>query len=372
MSGVLLQFVDVPDTRREMFVSGAVPPFEALRARAPGEIPPADSRRVDVALLDMNCGWPNLGHDLLLGAVESICLGMKEPLSRSGIGVRTVSCDVRLGHVVPEPGERFSLYIGTGGPGHLDPRRNDGVSAASQGVVEDPSWEAPLFRLFDAIAADGETALVAVCHTFGLLCRWSGAAHPVLRAAPRAGKISGVHENVLSDEAVVHPYFSRFAAELRDGRHFRVVENRLFDLISAGPDFPAGATPLGYEAGPSGAGDVLTMLELAGDVSGAMPRVLAVNHHPEGVGAERQRGALEAKLLRGEVSREWYEERVAILRESTADAETERQLRLTSRFTLLDPIRFHLERALRARLAERGRSDSFAAGQGLDEAPSSS
>ncbi len=63
--------------------------------------------------------------------------------------------------MLPEPpGGRFAVYMGTGGPGHLDPRRNDGRSEGSQGIQEDPSWEQAVFRLFDAILADEGAALL--------------------------------------------------------------------------------------------------------------------------------------------------------------------------------------------------------------------
>ena len=83
------------------------------------------------------------------------------------------------------------LYVGTGGPGHLDPRLNDGAEAGSQGIKEDPAWEPRLFELFDAIRADDEAALFAVCHTFGVMCRWLGVADAVLRGPEKGGKSSG-------------------------------------------------------------------------------------------------------------------------------------------------------------------------------------
>ena len=68
--------------------------------------------------------------------------------------MRVLSYDVRRTLQIPQsPNGRFQLYVGTGGPGHLDPRLNDGVREESQGIAESPAWEAPLFRLFDDIAA---------------------------------------------------------------------------------------------------------------------------------------------------------------------------------------------------------------------------
>jgi len=331
--------------------------FEYVRVERPEDIPPADPLVVDVALLDMNHGWPNLGHDSLVHTVMDAACEAIEALEAADLRVRVLSYDVRRSGVLPEsPGPRFSLYLGTGGPGHIDPRRNDGVAPEAQGIREDPGWEAPTFRLFDAIQADEETALVGVCHTFGILCRWSGAAHPVLRS-PEKGKCTGVLENVLSDPAREHPWFRHFAAQLGEEGRLRVVENRLFDLVPPPGGFPAGAEPIGWETlgvgGPRG--EAVTMLEFARDPGGVVPRVFAVNHHPEIVDRFRQVMILGQKRERGEVSEEWYKERLEILTGSLPDEDVDRRLHLTSDFTLLGPLRFYLFRQIRDRVESHGR-----------------
>src|SRR5690242_17768279 len=108
----------------------------------------------------MNHSWPNVGHDALVRAVREAA----EAHQDSGVVVRAISFDVRGAMQIPERG-RFQLFVGTGGPGHLDPRLNDGTAEWSQGITENAAWEAPLFRLFDQIADDEDSALVAVCHT---------------------------------------------------------------------------------------------------------------------------------------------------------------------------------------------------------------
>src|SRR5574341_791175 len=126
--------------------------FEYVRVEDTRDLPVADPRAVDVAVLDMNHGWPNLGHDSLVHAVMDAACEVTPQLEAAGLRVRTLSFDVRRSGMLPEaPGPRFSLYLGTGGPGHLDPRANAGGRAESQGIHEDPSWEEPAFRLFDAI-----------------------------------------------------------------------------------------------------------------------------------------------------------------------------------------------------------------------------
>lgn len=308
------------------------PFFEYVRLE--DSVPEARKDRIDVALLDMNHLWPNLGHDSLVHIVLETAESLRGELAKTGAKVRVLSFDVRYRQLVPDPG-RFQLFIGTGGPGHLDPRLNDGESEFSQGVNETDAWERPLFRLFDDILGDPDSAMLAVCHSFGLVCRWSGIAQAVLRNE----KSSGLRINRLSREAMQHPWFEQFASELPDGQHFHVVDNRLFDLILE----DAGKTmPIAFEAAGSSA---LTMVEIARDASGNMPRFLAYNHHPEIMDREHVLQVLDEKRAHDEVDDQWYEERVSTV--GQLFGEQERQSRLTSQYTLIEPLRFHLERVIR-------------------------
>jgi hypothetical protein len=332
-------------------------PFHSVRVRRPDEVPPADERAIDVAVLDMNYGWPNLGHDsLVLAVIDAVC-DILPGLEESGLSIRVVSYEIRTAGMIPEaPRGRHALYLGTGGPGHLDPRGNDGFSPGSQGIKEDPSWEARLFRLFDAIRDDEEAALLSVCHTFGVMCRWAGVARPVLRPAEKGGKSVGIQENLLTDEGRRHPWFRQLAEELPDGRRLRVVDHRLFDLIPVPGPLPEGFVAIGHEArgvgGPAGEG--LTMAEFARDRGGVMPRVFGVNHHPEIVDRARQMMLLRQKRERGEVTREWSDERARIMSEEQPDDSQDRFLHLTSDYTLLGPLRFYLYRQVRERAAALG------------------
>lgn len=311
--------------------------FEYVRLE--DSVPAADRARIDVALLDMNHSWPNVGHDSIVHAVLEAAEELRPALLAKNLKVRVLSYDVRRRLMIPgSPNGRFQLYLGTGGPGHLDPRLNDGESEFSQGIAESDAWEAPLFRLFDDIARHEDAALFAICHSFGLICRWSGVANPVLREE----KSSGMPTNALSPAAVEHPWFGRFAGELPDHRHFTVVDNRLFDLVV---EDPADASLIAFEHEAS---DGLTMVELARDRSGTMPRVLGVNHHPEIIDRQHILQVLEEKRAHGEVSERWYRERATTM-EDMLRGEAERQSRLTSHYTLLGPLRFHLERLVEER-----------------------
>jgi hypothetical protein len=331
--------------------------FEYVRVEQPEDLPPADPRVVDVAVLDMNHGWPNLGHDGLVHALLDISCELLPLAEETGVRVRALSFDVRRSQMIPEaPGGRFALYLGTGGPGSLDPFENDGLSETSQGIREDPSWQAPLFRLFDRILADESAALLAVCHTFGVLCRWSGIARPVLRGPEKGGKSTGVLENVLAPEAAGHPGFQRLALDHAGEGRLRILDNRLFDLIPRSGPFPSGMMPIGWETlgvgGPRG--EAITMIELARDTGGTMPRIFAVNHHPEVMDRERQMQIVDQKLERGEVSAEWVAERREVLTRTFPDEDSEQRLRQTSDYTLLGPLRFHLRRQVRQRIESLG------------------
>jgi hypothetical protein len=330
--------------------------YHYARIERPEDIPAADPRVIDVAILDMNHGWPNMGHDSLVQVVKDAACDLAGVLSESGLRIRALSYEVRQRHMIPEaPGGRFAVYIGTGGPGHIDPLRNDGSTEGSQGIAEDPAWEGPLFALFDGIRKSSDAALIAVCHSFGVMCRWSGAARPVLRSAAKGGKSAGIQENVLTEDAARHPWFGQLADELPDHRRVRVVDHRLFDLIPV-PALPRGLTPIGYETrgveGPTG--EAITMIEWERDGAGTMPRVFAVNHHPEIVDRSRQMLILRQKLERGEVDQAWFDDRARVLTETYSDDVRDHRLHLTSDYTLMGPVRYHLYRQVRRRAEALG------------------
>ena len=331
--------------------------FSTARSLGRDDLPAKDERILDLALLDMHHGWPNLGHDSIVRSIGEIAKDLAPLLETAGLRIRVISYDIRQRHAIPEPaGGRHALYIGTGGPGHIDPHLNDGIAPFSQGIHEDASWERPLFRLFDSIRQDEDSTLLAVCHSFGVLCRWSGIATPVLRGQEKGGKSTGIVQNVLTSEADSHPWFKRFADQLPDRLHFPVLDSRLFDLIPSTSVFSGGTTPISFEANAGGGAGAaaITMVEFARDCGGVMPRILAVNHHPEIRDRLRQMRLLNEKLARGEVSVDWYNERASPLRQFSHDRTLERSVMLTSQFTLIAPLRFHIYRLVRKRAALLG------------------
>ena len=90
------------------------------------------------------------------------------------------------------------------------------------------------------------------------------------------------------------------------------------------------------------------MLEFARDDDGTMPRIFAVNFHPEIVNRRRLRSVLEEKFASGEVSEEWYRERVQAL-SGELNEQTELALDLTSQYTFLLPLQHHLFRQAHSR-----------------------
>ncbi|HEX9161653.1 MAG TPA: hypothetical protein VF980_08110, partial [Thermoanaerobaculia bacterium] len=168
-------------------------------------------------------------------------------------------------------------------------------------------------------------------------CRWSGVARPELRDE----KSSGMPTNVLTEQALEHPWFSRFAEQLPDRRHFRVIDNRLFDLMLQSP---GKSFPVAFESADS---EALTMIEMARS-EGGVPRVLGANHHPEIVDREHVLAVLAEMRDRHEVDEHWFRERAHTM-VNLFQNENERQSRLTSHFTLLGPLRHHLGRLVRER-----------------------
>jgi hypothetical protein len=338
--------------------------FAFVRADRAGDLPPSQPGTVDVFVLDMNHGWPNIGHDAIVMAVRTAVCDLTDLLAGAGLRVRVVSCDVRRGFVVPPlPDGRGGLYLGTGGPGHVDPAHNDGGDG-SQGIVESVAWESPLFALFDAVHAHPDAALIGICHTFGVMNRWLGVADPVRRGPEKGGKSVGIVDTVLTAETATHPWFGALAQTVADepghaGR-IRVLDSRLYDLLPR-PSLAGTVTPLAYELAPGGgAGQAVTMWEAARDRTGTMPRVFGVNHHPEIVNRARALRILWNKRSRGEVSHEWYRERADAMAETLRDDAADRGLDVTSRYTLFGPLRYHLERqiALRRVAPSAGRASS--------------
>ena len=334
--------------------------FRFARIERPGDAPAADPQIVDVALLDMHHGWPNLGHEALVDVVQSAVCDMRAELVPAGLSVRVLSYDVRRGQALPDHRDgRHAFYIGTGGPGHLDPRHNDGREG-SQGIVEDPSWEAPLFTLFDAIRDDPRASLIAVCHSFGVMCRWLGVADAVVRGPERGGKSVGVRYNELLPAAQAHPWFAPFAGDLKDGTRFPVLDNRLYDLVATAAA-PTDVRVLAVDTNASGdRTDAITMVEVADETGSGMPRILGVNHHPEIVNRQRQIALLQKKRARGGVNEAWFNERWAVLTGQVEDESDDRLLHLTSHYTLMGPVRAALHRAVRFRVnAQIGATSSF-------------
>jgi hypothetical protein len=70
----------------------------------------------------------------------------------------------------------------------------------------------------------------------------------------------------------------------------------------------------------------------------------------------RQVMILNQKRDRGEVSAAWYRERLEILTRSFPEEDVDQRLHLTSDFTLLGPLRFHLFRQVRRRAESFGRA----------------
>ena len=279
----------------------------------------------------MNHGWPNVGHDALVMAVRTAACDLADALVGAGLRVRAVSCDVRRGLVLPPPPDRRGgVYVGTGGPGHLDPAHNDG-GAGSQGIVEDrrrgsrrcsrsstPSTPQPgrgAHRRLPHLRRDVPLAGRRRCRS----C-----------AAPeKGGKSAGIIDNVLTPAAAAHPWFGGLATSHRpDGGRIRILDSRLYDLLPR-PRCP----PDRHAARLRDARARRPGRRRGDDVGGGarraparMPRVFGVNHHPEIVDRARALRSSGRSAARGEVSHEWYRERAEAMTETLRDDAADRGL----------------------------------------------
>ena len=256
--------------------------YDYVRIERRRTSPPRTRTSIDVAILDMNHGWPNMGHDSLVQVVKDAACDLRRVLAESGLRIRALSYEVRQRHMIPEaPGGRFAVYIGTGGPGHIDPHHNDGWPPGSQGIDEDPTWEGPLFALFDGIRESDEARAARGVPQLRRDVPLVG------RGAPRAAlRGQGRQERGRPGE---RPHRGRGAAirgsaswrrSCPDHRRVRVVDHRLFDLIPE-PALPRGLTPIGYETrGVEGPPARHHDDRVGARRAGTMPRVFAVNHHP--------------------------------------------------------------------------------------------
>ena len=79
------------------------------------------------------------------------------------------------------------------------------------------------------------------------------------------------------------------------------------------------------------------------------------NHLLEMLCRCRIRNVLRSKWERGEVTRDWYEERLKTLTEPVADEWGDRLINLSSSYTFMGPLRFHLYKLARLRGEALGR-----------------
>jgi hypothetical protein len=337
------------------------PTFSFVRPQSQAEIPSPSADFVDVHVLDMNHAYHNAGHDSIVALLRRLAVDFAPALESIGASVRVISHCIRQRQLFPEPPPGPALYIGTGGPGHVDPRKNRRDDLESGQIRESHVWEEPLFALFDAIDANDEAMFYGVCHTFGLLCRWSGVADPVLRGTEKGGPSIGIVDNVLTAEALEHPWFSRLAEFLPDRKHLPVVDSRHYDLIPRRKRFPKGVVPISYESPERGGepGPAVTMVEFARKSDG-VPRIFGANHHPEIPDATELASLLERKRAEGEVSDEWYESRATLVRELQRDDHSEPARLLSAGYSFRFLVRDGLKQLIEVRRQRFGRTISEA------------
>ena len=271
--------------------------------------------------------------------------------------------------MVPDPpGRRFALYLGTGGPGHIDPHRNDGVApGGSQGIHEDPAWEpSPSGSSTRSRPTSGPPSSRSA--TLRGPLPLVGRARPVLRG-PRRGKSTGDPPERADRRGPAPPLVPRTSRASGRSRRPRCEWSRTGCSISVpgGSAFPRVSSPSAARRSGWGdlAGEAVTMLEFARDRGGVMPRMFAVNHHPEIVDRFRQMMLLDQKRERGRGERASGTTSASTPSRPAARRGPRPAAAPDLRLHLLGPLRFHLYRQIRERLAERGRRATVHEGQVL-------
>ena len=137
-------------------------PLEYVRVTEAADLPPAHPRVIDVPVLDMNHGWPNLGHDSIVHAVHG--RGLRPPRrSFVEVGLTRPRALVRRAAHRHDPGGAAAATPSTSAPAGpaTSIRRRTTAARAARASARTPSWEPPLFELFDAIRAHEDAALVS-------------------------------------------------------------------------------------------------------------------------------------------------------------------------------------------------------------------
>ena len=221
-----------------------------VRVERDGDLPAADPEVIDVAVLDMHHGWPNLGHDAIVHGVQNAVCDLQPALAAAGLRVPRAllrraarRADSRGAR---RPARDLRRHRRARAPRSDEERRRRRRARRASARIR--AGKRRLFAPVRRIRADDDAALLAVCHTFGVMCRWLGVADAVLRGPEKGGKSAGILENVLTPEAAAHPWFGLLARELPDRRRLRILDNRLYDLIPHA-DAAAGAAspPSRYE-----------------------------------------------------------------------------------------------------------------------------
>ena len=291
---------------------------EYARVERAGDLPPAEPDVIDVALLDMHHGWPNLGHDALVHAVQNAVCDLQTAWLPPDCGS---ACSPTTCGGATDPGaargpSRHLRRHGRAGP----PRSamNDGRVARLAGHREDPRWEAPLFGLFDRIRADERRRAAR------------GLPH-LRRHVPLAGRRRGRPARRRTRAARARassrtcsrtrPQSTRGSGGSRASCPISgacACSTTVSTTSSRGPArCRTASTIIAHETlgvgGPRG--EALTMVEFARDADGVMPRDL--RREPPSRDREPAQAADDPAqaLERGEVTPEWYAERVAALTE---------------------------------------------------------
>ena len=190
------------------------------QGRAPEDLPASDPRTIDVAVLDMNHGWPNLGHDSLVHAVmDAACDVAPELLRPRGCAcARSPSTCAARGCCRSRPGRASRSTSAPAVPATstrapttaCGPSRR--ASARTRRGRRRRSASSTPCRRDEQRGAPRASATPSACCAAGRARR-----RPVLRG-PEKGKCSGVLENVLTWDGAPAPLVPALRRAARTGR----------------------------------------------------------------------------------------------------------------------------------------------------------
>ena len=253
--------VDCPSHASRVWFQAKARP-RVLRQRLPGERPVRHLRvqadrarrrtcrrrsraRVDVAVLDMNHGWPNLGHDSLVHAVlDAACEATGRARGGRDARARALVRRAPLGHAAGAPGPpllALSRHRRAGAP--RPARATTACARNRRASARTPRGSSPPSRCSTRSGATSRRRS-SPCATPSACCAAGRARPRPCCAGRRRASAAASSRTSWRCRRPSTPGSAASPSSCGPSARLRVVENRLFDLIPRPDGFPPGAVPI--------------------------------------------------------------------------------------------------------------------------------